>query len=222
MKMIAASIMCADSLRLADELRALEQANVKMLHCDVMDGVFVENAAIGAYVLQDIKNNTDMLLDIHLAAVNPDKFVDLYAAIKPAYMSFHVEASPDVDATINHIRELGIKPSIAISPDTDIEQIYPFLDKVDMVLMMTVNPGFAGQKFQYHVLEKIKKLQKELESRTNKPLIEVDGNIFEETVRLLEPIGADVYVVGTAALFNDKAGSYTEKLASLREIIQER
>ncbi|MBC1953499.1 ribulose-phosphate 3-epimerase [Listeria welshimeri] len=222
MKMIAASIMCADSLRLADELRALEQANVKMLHCDVMDGVFVENAAMGAYVLQDIKNNTDMLLDIHLAAVNPDKFVDLYAAIKPAYMSFHVEASPDVDATINHIRELGIKPSIAIIPDTDIEQIYPFLDKVDMVLMMTVNPGFAGQKFQHYVLEKIKKLQKELESHTNKPLIEVDGNIFEETVRLLEPIGADVYVVGTAALFNDKAGSYTEKLAPLREIIQER
>ncbi|EAC8502945.1 ribulose-phosphate 3-epimerase [Listeria monocytogenes] len=222
MKMIAASIMCADSLCLADELRALEQANVKMLHCDVMDGVFVENAAMGGYVLQDIKNNTDMLLDIHLATVNPDKFVDLYAAIKPAYMSFHVEASPDVDATINHIRALGIKPSIAISPDTEIEQIYPFLDKVDMVLMMTVNPGFAGQKFQHHVLEKIKKLQKELESHTNKPLIEVDGNIFEETVRLLEPIGADVYVVGTAALFNDKEGSYTEKLAPLREIIQER
>ncbi|EAD5400649.1 ribulose-phosphate 3-epimerase [Listeria monocytogenes] len=222
MKMIAASIMCADSLHLADELRALEQANVKMLHCDVMDGVFVKNAAMGAYVLQDIKNNTDMLLDIHLATVNPDKFVDLYAAIKPAYMSFHVEASPDVDATINHIRELGIKPSIAISPDTEIEQIYPFLEKVDMVLMMTVNPGFAGQKFQHHVLEKIKKLQKELESHTNKPLIEVDGNIFEETVQLLEPIGADVYVVGTAALFNDKAGSYTEKLAPLREIIQER
>lgn len=82
MKMIAASIMCSDSLHLADELRALEQANVKMLHCDVMDGVFVENAAMGAYVLQDIKNNTDMLLDIHLATVNPDKFVDLYAAIK--------------------------------------------------------------------------------------------------------------------------------------------
>ncbi|AEO02582.1 TPA: ribulose-phosphate 3-epimerase [Listeria monocytogenes] len=222
MKMIAASIMCADSLHLADELRALEQANVKMLHCDVMDGVFVENAAMGAYVLQDIKNNTKMLLDIHLATVNPDKFVDLYAAIKPAYMSFHVEASRDVNATINHIRELGIRPSIAISPDTEIEQIYPFLDKVDMVLMMTVNPGFAGQKFQHHVLEKIKKLQKELESHTNKPLIEVDGNIFEETVRLLEPIGADVYVVGTAALFNEKAGSYTEKLAPLREIIQER
>lgn len=177
---------------------------------------------MGAYVLQDIKNNTDMLLDIHLATVNPDRFVDLYAAIKPAYMSFHVEASPDVDATIKHIRALGIKPSIAISPDTEIEQIYPFLDKVDMVLMMTVNPGFAGQKFQHHVLEKIKKLQRELESHTNKPLIEVDGNIFEETVRLLEPIGADVYVVGTAALFNDKAGSYTEKLAPLREIIQER
>ncbi|EHM8257735.1 ribulose-phosphate 3-epimerase, partial [Listeria monocytogenes] len=84
------------------------------------------------------------------------------------------------------------------------------------------NPGFAGQKFQHHVLEKIKKLQKELESHTNKPLIEVDGNIFEETVRLLEPIGVDVYVVGTAALFNDKAGSYKEKLAPLREIIQER
>ncbi|MEF3400502.1 ribulose-phosphate 3-epimerase, partial [Listeria monocytogenes] len=126
MKMIAASIMCADSLHLADELRALEQANVKMLHCDVMDGAFVENAAMGAYVLQDIKNNTKMLLDIHLATVNPDEFVDLYAAIKPAYMSFHVEASRDVNATINHIRELGIRPSIAISPDTEIEQIYPF------------------------------------------------------------------------------------------------
>lgn len=97
-----------------------------------------------------------MLLDIHLATVNPDKFVDLYAAIKPAYMSFHLEASRDVNATINHIRELGIRPSIAISPDTEIEQIYPFLGKVDMVLMMTVNPGFAGQKFQHHVLEKLK------------------------------------------------------------------
>ncbi|AHI55003.1 MULTISPECIES: ribulose-phosphate 3-epimerase [Listeria] len=222
MKMIAASIMCADSLHLADELRALEKAKVKMLHCDVMDGVFVANTAMGAYVLQDIKNNTDMLLDVHLATVNPDEFVDLYAAIKPAYMSFHVENSPDVAATISHIRSLGIKPSIAISPETAIEKIYPFLDEVDMVLMMTVNPGFAGQKFQRHVLEKIQQLKKELENHTNKPLIEVDGNIFEETVRLLEPIGVDIYVVGTAALFNDKTGSYTEKLAPLREIIKER
>lgn len=218
MKLVAASIMCANQLQLKSQLEELEQANVDMLHCDVMDGVFVNNLAMGPYVLEEIKQKTRIPLDIHLATINPSKYIDMFAPIQPEYLSFHVEASEDIHRDLAKLKEYGIKPSLALSPQSPIEMITPYLEDVSMILMMTVNPGFAGQPFNYHVLKKMDELNKILNKIKNRPLIEVDGNINKETIPHLLKRGANVYVLGTSALFNHQTGSFANKVDSIRAI----
>ncbi|MCM3570406.1 ribulose-phosphate 3-epimerase [Neobacillus mesonae] len=220
MQTIAASIMCADQLKLEKELRDLEKANVELLHCDVMDGVFVNNLAMGPYVLEQIKESANIPLDIHLATENPSNYIDLFAPIHPKYISFHVEASNDVVRDINKIKEYGIEPVLALSPQSPIEMIKPYISMVPMILMMTVNPGFAGQKFNYKVLDKLDELNALMETMEHRPLIEVDGNINQHTIPLLLERGANVYVLGTSALFNKNEGTYTEKVQQLRELFK--
>lgn len=218
MQKIAASIMCADQLNLDQELQKLEEANVELLHCDVMDGVFVNNLAMGPYVLEEIKNRTNIPLDIHLACEQPSKYIDMFAPIKPKYISFHVEVSEDILGDINKIREYGIEPVLALSPQSPIEMIKPYLHMVPMLLIMTVNPGFAGQKFNYGVLDKLDELNEIFKTMDNRPLIEVDGNINSTTIPLLLEKGANVYVLGTSALFNKKEGTYSEKINHIKEL----
>ncbi|EKK7207741.1 ribulose-phosphate 3-epimerase [Listeria innocua] len=216
MRKIAASIMCADQLHLGEELRRLESAGVELLHCDVMDGIYVNNLALGPEYLEIVRNNTEIPLDIHLATITPLKYIDMYATAKPEYISFHVEVAEDVSEVIQKIRSYNIKPSIAINPETPIEAIYPYLDEVEMVLMMTVNPGFAGQKFQTDVLPKLHDLEAKLEGKVHAPLIEVDGNINKETVGLMRDCLPDIYVLGTSALFHDRdKTSYAERLVHI-------
>ncbi|WP_230163356.1 ribulose-phosphate 3-epimerase, partial [Peribacillus simplex] len=157
---LAASIMCANQLNLKNELEELEKAEVDLLHCDVMDGVFVNNLAMGPYVLEQIKESTHIPLDIHLATIEPSKYIDMYSYIRPEYISFHVEASENVEKDINKLKENGIKPVLALSPQSPIEMIKPYLSMVPMLLIMTVNPGFAGQKFNLSVLNKLEELNK--------------------------------------------------------------
>lgn len=214
---IAASIMCADPLHLGDELRKLQDAGVDLLHCDVMDGRFVPNLAMGPYVLAAVKEATDLPLDIHLAAEHPSQFVPLFAPLHPEYISFHVEAAENPERVMDQIRRAGIKPAIAVSPPTDVASVYPYLDSAAMVLMMTVYPGFAGQPFQEPVIDKIARLSERMSQTGCEPLIEVDGNIYEETARKTREAGADVFVVGTAALFNRNPLPYPEKIARIRE-----
>lgn len=220
-KQIAASIMCADQLHLKEELRKLEEAGVDLLHCDVMDGVFVNNLAMGPYVLEEIKAATSIPLDIHLATVTPDKYIDMFSSIKPEYLSFHIETTEDAGQSINLLQKHGIKPAIAISPETPVEAITPYLSEVAMVLMMTVNPGFAGQKFNHTVLKKLDDLQEKIANLTEPPLIEVDGNINEDTVPELVAKGADIYVLGTSQLFNDKPGTFQHKIDNIRKLFRE-
>lgn len=215
---IAASIMCANQLELYNELKKLEEAEVELLHCDVMDGVFVNNLAMGPYVLEQIKNNTTIPLDIHLATVDTLKYIDMYSYLNPEYISFHIEASEDVYRDIRRIKSKGIKVSIAVSPETSIEKIRPYLLDIDMLLIMTVNPGFAGQKFNYTVLEKLDELNKMLEKLEKRPLIEVDGCINKDTVKILKDKKVDIYVLGTSALFNSDEGDYKLKINKLKEI----
>ncbi|MBC1497472.1 ribulose-phosphate 3-epimerase [Listeria welshimeri] len=216
MSKIAASIMCADQLHLGDELRRLETAGVELLHCDVMDGVYVNNLALGPEYLEIVRNNTEILLDIHLATITPLKYIDMFGPVKPEYISFHVEVADDVSEVIRKIRSYNVKPSIAINPETPIEAIYPYLDEVEMVLMMTVNPGFAGQKFQTDVLQKLHDLKAKLAGKVHVPLIEVDGNINKETVGLMRDCLPDIYVLGTSALFHDRdQTSYAERLVHI-------
>ncbi|ECB9721035.1 ribulose-phosphate 3-epimerase [Listeria monocytogenes] len=216
MRKIAASIMCADQLHLGEELRRLESAGVELLHCDVMDGVYVNNLALGPEYLDRVRNNTEIPLDIHLATITPLKYIDMFGPVKPEYISFHVEVAEDVSEVIRKIRSYNVKPSIAINPETPIEAIYPYLDDVEMVLMMTVNPGFAGQKFQTDVLQKLHDLKAKLAGKVHAPLIEVDGNINKETVGLMRDCLPDIYVLGTSALFHDRdKTSYAERLVHI-------
>ncbi|WP_346419305.1 ribulose-phosphate 3-epimerase [Listeria monocytogenes] len=216
MRKIAASIMCADQLHLGDELQRLESAGVELLHCDMMDGVYVNNLALGPEYLEIVRNNTEIPLDIHLATITPLKYIDMFGPVKPEYISFHVEVAEDVSEIIRKIRSYNVKPSIAINPETPIEAIYPYLDDVEMVLMMTVNPGFAGQKFQTDVLQKLHDLKAKLAGKIHAPLIEVDGNINKETVGLMRDCLPDIYVLGTSALFHDRdKTSYAERLVHI-------
>ncbi|EAA0322636.1 ribulose-phosphate 3-epimerase [Listeria monocytogenes] len=216
MRKIAASIMCADQLHLGDELQRLESAGVELLHCDVMDGVYVNNLALGPEYLEIVRNNTEIPLDIHLATITPLKYIDMFGPVKPEYISFHVEVAEDVSEIIRKIRSYNVKPSIAINPETPIEAIYPYLDDVEMVLMMTVNPGFARQKFQTDVLQKLHDLKAKLAGKIHAPLIEVDGNINKETVGLMRDCLPDIYVLGTSALFHDRdKTSYAERLVHI-------
>ncbi|HEL8726422.1 TPA: ribulose-phosphate 3-epimerase [Listeria monocytogenes] len=216
MRKIAASIMCADQLHLGDELQRLESAGVELLHCDVMDGVYVNNLALGPEYLEIVRNNTEIPLDIHLATITPLKYIDMFGPVKPEYISFHVEVAEDVSEIIRKIRSYNVKPSIAINPETPLEAIYPYLDDVEMVLMMTVNPGFAGQKFQTDVLQKLHDLKAKLAGKIHAPLIEVDGNINKEPVGLMRDCLPDIYVLGTSALFHDRdKTSYAERLVHI-------
>lgn len=203
-KQIAASIMCADQFHLAEELRQLEAAGIELLHCDVMDGIYVNNLALGPEYLKALHLETSIPLDIHLATVTPLKYIDMFQVARPEYISFHVEAADDVMEVISKIKSYKIKPSIAINPETPVEAIFPYLDYVNMVLVMTVNPGFAGQEFRQDVITKIAILKEKIKDNPYAPLIEVDGNINSHTVSLMRDSLPDVFVLGTSALFHQK------------------
>ncbi|AXU65039.1 ribulose-phosphate 3-epimerase [Clostridioides difficile] len=221
MSIICASIMCADQMKLKEELEALEEAGVKLLHCDVMDGIFVKNLAMGPELLKSISENTTIPLDIHLATETPDKYIDMMSYIKPKYISFHVESSTNVKDDIQKLRNYGIGPVLAISPQTSVDKIEEYISLVEGILVMTVNPGFAGQKFNLSVLDKLDKLTEILKDYDNPPFIEVDGNINKDTIKLMNGKKVDIYVVGTSALFNDKPPiSYKDKIEELKESIK--
>ncbi|UZQ83192.1 ribulose-phosphate 3-epimerase [Thermoanaerobacter sp. RKWS2] len=218
----AASIICANQLELKQELQKLENAHIDMLHCDIMDGVFVNNLGMGPYVIEQIKEYTKIPLDLHFATVDPEKFIKLFLYIKPEYISFHAETTEDYCKIINLIKGSGIKASIAISPETSVNVIKDVLKDIDMILMMTVNPGFAGQVFRKDVLGKIRQV-KEIckKNNNNNPLIEVDGNINEKTIPDVINAGADVLVLGTSSIFNNKINDYSHYVKKIKDSINQ-
>ncbi|HEX5330338.1 ribulose-phosphate 3-epimerase [Sulfuricurvum sp.] len=195
--LIAPSVLSADFGNLARDVNAICEAGCDLVHVDVMDGHFVPNLTIGPVVVSAIARAATKPLDIHLMVQNNTFFVDLFAPLKPEYITFHIEEEKHPHRLIQHIRSLGIKPGIVLNPHTPAEAVEYLLGDVDMVLVMSVNPGFGGQKFIPSVVEKIKRL-KVLRDRINPNcLIEIDGGVGSSNIQLLKDAGVDVCVAGS-------------------------
>ena len=193
---VAPSILSADFANLESEIKAVCEAGADLIHIDVMDGHFVPNLTIGPVVVNAAKKSSSVPLDIHLMVENPSFFVEMFLGIKPKFLGFHIEAENHPLRLIDHIRNNGISPAIVLNPHTPISSLKHIINSVDMVLLMSVNPGFGGQKFMPIVIDKIKEL-KELIYKTNSIcMIEVDGGVNGLNAAELDEAGADIVVAG--------------------------
>lgn len=210
---IAPSLLSANFLHLEKEIQAVESAGADQLHIDVMDGHFVPNLTIGPFIIEHIKRATKLPLDVHLMIENPDSWIEAYADAGADWLTVHFEASPHTHRTLQAIQGRKIKAGVSINPATPAHVLSSVLQDCDHVLVMSVNPGFGGQKFIAHSVDKIKELSSMIQSRKLKTLIEVDGGITEETAPLVIGAGAKVLVAGTS-IFKQK--DYKKSIQSLR------
>ncbi len=213
-RIIAPSILSCDFSKLGEELAAIEKAGADWVHVDVMDGHFVPNLTIGPPVVSAVKANTKLPLDVHLMISNPDQYLEAYAKAGAAYLTVHQETCSDLKKTISKIKSLNVKAAVTLNPATSIETLKDFVAHVDMVLVMTVNPGFSGQKFISECVDKIKTLSTWRKEQSLKFLIEVDGGINEQTIQVAANAGADVFVAGNAVF---KSPDYTQAIQLLRK-----
>jgi ribulose-phosphate 3-epimerase len=195
---IAPSILSADFGRLADEVRAVEAAGADWIHVDVMDGRFVPNITIGPLVVEAVRKVTRLPIDAHLMIVEPERYVEAFAKAGADLISVHAEASPHLHRTIQAIRAAGARPAVALNPSTPLDCLEYVLGDVDMVLLMTVNPGFGGQSYIPAVTEKVRRLRRMADERGQELEIEVDGGVRASTVGEVARAGANVLVAGTA------------------------
>ncbi|MBR5154588.1 MAG: ribulose-phosphate 3-epimerase [Alphaproteobacteria bacterium] len=193
---IAPSILAANFMCLEKELLDIEFAGADLIHFDVMDGHFVPNITFGPMILHQAKKKCGLAFDVHLMVNDPIKFIPWYAEAKPDIITFHLEATLNPEKEIELIKSFGIKVGISIKPETDVEVLDNFIDVVDLILIMSVNPGFGGQKFNHSAIDKIKYLKEK--TKNTKTLIEVDGGINMETAKLCIDAGADILVAGSA------------------------
>lgn len=196
---IAPSILSADFSKLGEEIRSVEELGADLIHVDVMDGHFVPNITIGPLVVEAIKPYTKLPLDVHLMIEDPDRYIPSFVQAGADIITVHVEATRHLHRTLQLIRSHGVKASVALNPHTPVSMIEHVLTDLDMVLLMTVNPGFGGQKFIPNVLEKISELRRKLDAMDLHHVeIEVDGGINQEISRLVREAGANVLVAGNA------------------------
>lgn len=211
---ISPSVLTADFLTLKDDIKRLEDAGADMLHLDVMDGIFVPNISFGVPVIKSIKKHTSLPLDVHLMIDRPHRYIKEFAEFAD-YLGFHFEAGSDVAATLREIRDLGCKSCLTIKPCTNPQEIFEFLPLCDMVLVMSVEPGFGGQKFMPQALSKLTALREELTKRGLNVLLEVDGGINAETAPLAVQAGADVLVAGNYVFSAEDMKATVENIKNL-------
>lgn len=215
MKLLCPSMMCADFSHLQKEVGDLNQAGVDIYHCDIMDGEFVPNMTMGINDIRTIRRYTDKLIDCHLMIENPGNKVDWFINAGVDLIYIHPESERYVIKTLSHIKDCGKLAGLALNPDTSIETVSEMLELVDYVLVMTVNPGFAGQKFIDFTKKKIKKLV-DLKSDYHYKIM-IDGACSPDIIKELSTIGADGFILGTSALFG-KERSYTELVEELQKL----
>ena len=208
---ISPSVLSANFLDLKEQIEKLEQAGVDMWHLDVMDGIFVPNISFGIPVIKSIKKYAKAPLDVHLMIDRPHRYIKEFAKVAD-YLGFHYEAGSDVAALLKEIRDLGCKSCLTIKPCTEPEEIFEFLPFCDMVLVMSVEPGFGGQKFMPSALPKLEKLKKEIQRLNLSVELEIDGGINDETAKLAVAAGASVLVAGSFIFSADDKKSCIEKL----------
>ena len=211
---IAPSILSADFGRLAEEVRAVEAAGADWIHVDVMDGRFVPNITIGPLVVEALRKVTRLPIDAHLMIVEPERYVEAFAKAGADLISVHAEVSPHLHRTIQAIRAAGARPSVALNPSTPLDCLEYVLGDVDMVLLMTVNPGFGGQSYIPAVTEKVRRLRRMADERGQELEIQVDGGVKASTVGEVARAGANVLVAGTAVF---GAKDYRAAVRDLRD-----
>ena len=201
---ISASLDCANYLDLLSDIRKLEEGGVNMLHLDIMDGHFVPNYALGTNLLRKLRPQTSLLFDVHFMTSNPEVSIPIFADLGADIITFHVETTSRLHQMVSSIKNLGKKAGLALNPSTPpdiLEYIFPY---IDMVLVMTVDPGFVGQKFVPEVVKKVQIIKSLIDSRHLNIDIAVDGGIGEKTVPLLKKAGANVFIAGTSSIFSGK------------------
>jgi ribulose-phosphate 3-epimerase len=211
---IAPSVLAANFGELASEVRAVETAGADWIHVDVMDGQFVPNISIGPVVVEAVRSATGLPVDVHLMIVSPERYVDAFVKAGADSVGVHVEACPHLHRTLAQIREAGARACVVLNPGTPATAVEPVLDQLDQILVMTVNPGFGGQRYLPGMASKIRQLRRSIDERGLTVDLEVDGGITPETIGQASEAGADVFVAGTA-VFGEP--DYAAPIRELRE-----
>ena len=212
---ISPSVLSCDFAHIASEMRVLEDAGVDMVHVDVMDGVFVPNLSFGAPIIAAMRKHSALPFDVHLMMQYPDRLLDAFIDAGADIVNFHVESAAPIDATLDRILKAGKKAALTIKPNTPAEAVFPYLDRLYMVLVMTVEPGFGGQKFMADMLPKIKALRAEIDRRGLSTHIEVDGGISDATAPAAAAAGADIAVMGSAFFGSADKAALTRRIQLL-------
>lgn len=213
MTKISPSLLACDFSRIGEEVADIERAGAEYLHLDVMDGIFVPNMSFSFPIIEAIKGKTKMVLDVHLMITEPGRYIKETAAAGADIITVHLEACRDAAATLRAIREAGVRAALSVKPNTPVEAVYPYLELTDMILIMTVEPGYGGQKLIPETIEKVRTLRRELDLRSLSVEIEVDGGITPENAGTLVEAGADVLVAGSSVF---RARDRAAAVAALR------
>ncbi|MBX3008188.1 MAG: ribulose-phosphate 3-epimerase [Melioribacteraceae bacterium] len=214
-KLIAPSILSADFSNLSQQIRAAELGSADIIHCDIMDGHFVPNITFGPLVVSAVKKITKLPLDVHLMIENSEKYLESFVEAGASYLTIHQEANVHLDRSLNHIRELGAKPGVSINPATPISTIEEVLEIVDLILVMTVNPGFGGQKFIESTLRKVEKLAELKSKHGYNYLIEVDGGVSKDNIQKISNAGVNIFVAGNSVFAQDNITAAVLELKNL-------